>query len=412
MKQSVLPTKVRKEIPKEEAKNAKLLIQSGFIHKTIAGVYNFLPFGLKSLNKIIAIIKEEMESVGAVEVLMSSIQNKDIWEKTKRWSGDTEDVWLKTKIQSDAEVGLGWTNEEPIAEMFSHHINSYKDLPFSAYQVQTKFRNEKRAKSGLLRTREFIMKDLYTFSINEKQHKIIYEKIADAYVNVFNRVGIGDRTYRTYASGGAFTKFSDEFQTTLDIGEDVIYINKKKNIAINKEIFNDETLKELNLSKSDFKEESNSVEVGNIFTLGKRFSEPLGFVVKTDDGKEVPVFMGSYGIGPARLLGAIVEIFSKEKNIILPASVSPFSLHLISLGSNKEADTLYKELSSKGLDVLYDDRDLSAGEKFAESDLIGIPHRIIISKKSLENNEVEYKDRIKDKIKMIKNDTKEILKLF
>ena len=394
--------------------NAQLLIRAGYIHKVMAGVYSFLPLGLRSLNKIIAIIRDEMNSIGGQEVLLNSLQDPEVWKQTDRWDS-ADDVWFRTSLRVGGEAGLGWTHEEPVTEMARHYINSYRDIPFYLYQFQTKFRNEERAKSGVLRTREFIMKDLYSFCADEDEHKVFYEQCAEAYMRVFQRVGIGDDTYRTFASGGAFSEFSDEFQTVLGAGEDTIYVHKERGVALNKEVYTDEVLEKLSLQRDEL-EEFPACEVGNIFTLGTRFSDALGLLYTDATGDQRSVFMGSYGIGPARLLGVIVEKLGSKDGMVLPVPVSPFDAHLILLSDSeevqKQADDLYNKMTDKGADILYDDRSLSAGEKFAESDLIGIPHRFVISDKTHEAGKVEYKDRAADTEKMVGADVEELLQII
>ena len=404
MRQSQLFTKTRKEAPTDEtSKNAQLLIRAGFIHKEMAGVYAMLPFGLRTLNKIIQIIREEMDKIGGQELTMTALQDKELWEKTNRWDDCIVDSWFKTKLKNDTEVGLGFTHEEPLTRLMGEHVSSYRDLPIYAYQFQTKFRNETRAKSGIMRTREFIMKDLYSFSRNEKEHLDFYEKVKQAYVNIFDRVGIGASTYLTFASGGVFSKFSHEFQTLTSTGEDTVYVYKDKKIAVNKEVFTDEVKKDLDLDNNYV--EARAVEVGNIFTLGTRFSDALNLNYKNESGEKLPVFMGSYGIGPARLMGVVAEIYSDEKGLVWPKEVAPFMVHLVRLGDNSDvvsyADKLYEDLKKKNIDVLYDDRDLRAGEKFADSDLIGIPVRIVVSDKTVAEKKVEVKNRTEGDSKLM-----------
>ncbi|MDI9325350.1 MAG: His/Gly/Thr/Pro-type tRNA ligase C-terminal domain-containing protein [Alphaproteobacteria bacterium] len=411
MKQSSIPIHTRKEAPTDEqSKNARLLLRNGFLNKHASGVYEFLPLGLRSLNKIINIIREEMNMLGAQEVLLSALQNPEIWKKTSRWSGDTDEVWFKTSLNSPqvasedtrkkekktggSELGLGFTHEEPITSLMATHISSYQHLPCSLYQFQTKFRNEARAKSGIMRTREFIMKDLYSFAKNKEEHNVFYEKVASAYMRIFERIGFKDRVYRTYASGGLFSEFSDEFQVVCDAGEDVIYISDKKNIALNKEVYTDAVIKKLGIDVSDLRE-AKATEVGNIFTLGTRFSEALECFYTNEQGERVPVFMGSYGIGPARILGTLIELYASDSNMCFPESVSPYTVHIIELEGGKEvAQSLYELLINQKVDVLYDDRSVRAGEKFADADIIGIPHRMIVSTKSINEGGIEYTDRI------------------
>ena len=406
MKQSQLFTKTRKDAPKDEvSKNAQLLIRAGFIHKEMAGVYSFLPLGLRVMNKIIEIIRQEMNTIGSQELSLTALQDKNIWEKTGRWDDKILDVWFKTKLKNDTELGLGTTHEEQLTNLMKDYVRSYRDLPVYAYQFQTKFRNETRAKSGIMRCREFIMKDLYSFSKDQESHDSFYKKAKQAYVNIFKKVGLGDKTYVTFASGGSFSKYSHEFQTVTDAGEDSIFIDEKKGIAVNKEVLNDETLKNLGITKSDLVEKK-AVEVGNIFSLGTRFSDAFELNYLDEKGEKKPVIMGSYGIGPGRLMGTIAEVLSDDKGLVWPNEVAPFDIHLIAIGDQvkDEAEELYKKLKAQGKEVLYDDRDMRPGEKFADSDLIGIPTRIVISSKTLESDSVEIKDRATGKIEMIKNE--------
>lgn len=410
MKQSTLFTKARREAPADEvSKNAQLLIRAGYVHKEMAGVYDFLPLGLRVMNKIMGIIREEMNAIGGQEVLLSALQDPEVWKQTDRWSDENVDAWFKTKLKNDAELGLGFTHEEPITRMMRDHIASYKDLPRYAYQFQNKFRNETRAKSGIMRSREFIMKDLYSFSKDAKEHDSFYEESAKAYARIFERAGIGDQTYKTFASGGSFSKYSHEFQTVCEAGEDIIYIDEAKRIAVNKEVYDDpEVYKATGIDKDALKE-AKSIEVGNIFTLGTRFSKALGLKYKDAEGKDTAVFMGSYGIGPARLMGTIVELLSDEKGIVWPTEVAPFAVHLVSLGKPGDeveqlADGLYAELTEKGAEVLYDDRDLRPGEKFAESDLLGMPKRIVVGKDATTSGVFELVDRKTGEVEKIDRD--------
>ena len=394
MRQSKLFTKTRKEAPKDEvSKNAQLLIRAGYIHKEMAGVYSFLPLGLRTFKKIEQVIREEMNAIGGQEIILSSLQDPKVWQTTNRWDDAAIDVWFKTALKSGGELGLAPTHEEPLTALMSEYISSYKDLPAYVYQFQTKFRNELRAKSGIMRVREFVMKDLYSFSKSEAEFRDFYEKCAKAYEKIFKRVGIGDRTYRTFASGGSFSKFSDEYQMLCDAGEDVIYVHEKKRIAVNKEVYKDDVLKDLGIEKSELKEEK-AIEVGNIFPLGTRFSDAFGLTYKDEEGNTQPVIMGSYGIGPGRLMGAVVEALADKKGIVWPKEVAPFDVHLISItGGNadveKEADRTYEMLQENGIEVLYDDRDARAGEKFADSDLIGIPIWLVVSEKTIEAGGLE-----------------------
>ncbi|MCR4334076.1 MAG: His/Gly/Thr/Pro-type tRNA ligase C-terminal domain-containing protein [Patescibacteria group bacterium] len=398
MRQTQLFTKTRKFAPSDEvAKNAQLLVRAGYIHKEMAGVYSYLPLGLRVLNNIVQIIREEMNVIGGQELVMTALQDKELWSRTDRWDDDKVDNWFKTSFKSGGETGLAITHEEPLTRIMTEHISSYRDLPVAAYQFQNKFRNELRAKSGIMRGKEFLMKDLYSFSKDDAEHKAFYDKAREAYVKVFKRLGIGEQTYVTFASGGIFSEFSEEFQTVSDAGEDTIYIDEEKRIAVNKESCTDEALATLSLEKGKLIEKK-AIEVGNIFNLGTRFSESLGLFYTDETGAKKPVIMGSYGIGPTRVMGTIVEVLADEKGLVWPESVAPFAMHLVSLGKNgdeisKTADALYDDLVKAGVKVLYDDREVRAGEKFAESDLLGIPKRIVVGKDAVASNEFEVVNR-------------------
>ena len=423
MKQSKLFTKVQKDVPKDEVSvNAQLLIKAGFVNKEMAGVYSYLPLGFRVLNKISNIIREEMNAAGGQEIFMTVLQSKETWEKTGRWDDKIVDNWFKTELKGGTKLGLGFTHEEAIAKIMKTHVSSYKDLPFYAYQIQTKFRNEPRAKSGLMRGREFMMKDLYSFSRNQEEHDVFYEKMKDVYMKVFDRLGMGKETYITVSSGGSFSKYSYEFQTLSEAGEDTIYIiDEEKKLAVNKDDLNDEVIKDFDLKlDKDELVGKKSIEVGDIYNLGYKYSEAFNLTYKNAEGKEEGVFMGSYGMSPSRLVGATVELNHDENGIVWPESVAPFKVHLISLGQNparnashsdvggekadvnKIANDLYNELQKKGVEVLFDDRDISAGAKFAESDIIGIPYRVVVSEKSLAAGGVEIKRRSEAENEIIK----------
>jgi prolyl-tRNA synthetase len=392
MLQSRLFTKTRKDAPKDEvAKNAELLIRGGYIHKEMAGVYSYLPLGLRVLKKIEQLIREEMDAIGGTEMRTSVLQNKEVWEKSGRWDDAVVDNWFKTSLKNGGEIGLSFTNEEAYSSLLTQYISSYKDLPIYPYDFKNIFRNEVRSKSGILRGREFYWKALYSFSKNVAEHEDFYERCKQAYINIFKKVGIGDITYLTFASGGSFSKYSHEFQTLTSAGEDEIYVDKKKGIAVNKEVLNDEVLTDLGINKEDLIEEK-AVEVGNIFSLGTKFSEPFGLTYKNDKGEEQLVVMGSYGIGLGRLMGTVVEALSDDKGIVWPKSIAPFRVHILSLKQDEEAKKLYDALTREGIEVLLDDRDASAGEKFADADLIGIPSRVVVGKNAA-SGKYELKDR-------------------
>ena len=407
MRQSTLHTKTRKEAPKDEvSKNAQLLIRAGYINKEMAGVYSLLPLGLRVINKIADIIREEMNAIGGQEVFLTTLQDPSVWKKSGRWQDDAMNIWFKPKLSAGGELGLANTHEEPLTMLMKNHISSTKDLPKYIYQIQTKFRNEKRAKSGIMRTREFMMKDLYSFNRNEEEFKVFYEECARAYLRIFNRVGLGDVTYRTLASGGTFTTgLTDEFQTLSEAGEDTIYVSKDTKQAINKEVYNKENIKKLNLDKSKLVEKK-SIEVGNIFPLGTKYPETLGLYYKDEEGNKNPVYMGSYGIGLGRVMGTVVEVLSDDKGIVWPENISPFKIHLVLIddkdGNVKEyADEIYQSLIDQKIDVLYDDRNVRPGEKFADSDLIGIPTRAVISERTMGEGKIEITNRRDGKTRMI-----------
>lgn len=397
MRTSQLFTKTSKTAPAdEEAKNAQLLIQAGYIYKEMAGVYAFLPLGKRVLDNIIQIIREEMDALGGNELSLTALQPKRVWEATGRWSDEVVDIWFKTKVASGQDAGLAFTHEEPLTEIMKSYISSYKDLPVYPYQFQIKFRNETRAKSGLLRGREFWMKDLYSFSRTVEEHEAFYNKMSDAYLRIFTKLGLGDRTYKTFASGGSFSKYSHEFQTITDVGEDTVYVHEAKKIAINQEVYNEEVLADLGIAKDELVERK-AVEVGNIFTLGYKFSDALNLCYTDESGSAQKVFMGSYGIGPSRLMGLIAELFADERGIVWPENVAPFRVYLVRLGDTEAvvsaADKLYETLEKIGVSLLYDDSDKRPGEKFADADLLGIPHRIVVSAKTVEAGNFEYKRR-------------------
>jgi len=366
----------------------------------MAGVYSLLPLGFKVISNIKSIINREMTKLGSSELIMSSIQNKEVWESTDRWSDEKVDIWFKTNLKNGTEIGLGWSHEEPITNMMKSFISSYKSLPAYVHQFQNKLRNETRAKAGVMRCREFIMKDMYSYSLDENQHMEFYNKTIESYMNIYRELGLGDITYVTSASGGVFTdKFSHEFQTVCEAGEDIIYIHKTEGYAINEEVYNEETLNKMNAKPEDF-EKKVSAEVGNIFSFGTGKCEEMGLYYKNDSGENVPVYLGSYGIGVTRLMGVITELYSDEKGIAWPAAIAPFSIHILALAKSKDeasylvANDLYEKLTLAGVDVLFDDRlGVGAGEKFSDADLLGMPMRIVVSEKSLQAGGVEMKER-------------------
>ncbi|MFT7557771.1 MAG: prolyl-tRNA synthetase [Planctomycetota bacterium] len=404
MKQSKLFTKTRKEAPRDEvSKNAQLLIRAGFINKEMAGAYSFLPLGLRVIEKIKHIIREELNAVDAQEISMTALQNKTVWEKTDRWRADLDEgIWFRTMLNNGTELGLAFTHEEPLTQVMTNYVSSYRDLPIYAYQFQTKFRNELRAKSGLMRGREFMMKDLYDFSLDEAQHKEFYDKMKGVYTTIFDRLGLGERTFITISNGYPFSKYSYEFQTLCDAGEDILVYDPETRMAINKDDYNDEVLRDFDIEESEYNFiEAKSAEVGDIYSLGEKYAKAIGLTYKDEQGDEKVVYMGSYGIGVPRVMGVIAEVFSDEKGIIWPESVAPFAVHLLILGKDdiiwEKAEILYRQLEDGGVEVLYDDRrGVGAGEKFADADLIGIPYRVVMSERSLEKGGYEFGTRGED----------------
>lgn len=397
MRLSQLFTKTSKTAPADEvAKNAQLLIRAGFIHKEMAGVYAYMPLGLKVLENIKQIVREEMNGVGGQEVMMTTLQPRDIWEKTDRWDDTKVDNWFKTKLTNGTELGVGLTHEEPIVDAVSNYLNSYKDMPFSLYQIQSKFRNERRAKSGLLRGREFLMKDMYTFSRDQSQHEAEYERVVAAYHRVYERLGLGSITYRTYADGGIFTpRFSDEFQTLSDVGEDTIYVDEAKKIAINEEILTGKNLEKLGLKRDELTKKK-GVEVGNTFHLESKYTDALDLYYTDDNGQQQSIVMGCYGIGISRLMGVIAEHFSDDKGLVWPDNIAPAKVYLVRIGGEgavDHANELYEELIAKGIEVLYDDRDERPGTKFADAELMGVPYRVTVSDRLIEAGNYEYTPR-------------------
>jgi len=414
MKISQLFTKTSKTSTADaDSINAKLLTQAGFITKQMAGVYIFLPLGLRVLNKIEDIIREEMNTVGGNEVLMPTLTLEENYEVTGR-DKTLNDVLFRTSGAGDSKMVLNPTHEEIVTPLVQKFVFSYQDLPKSVYQIQTKFRNEARAKSGLLRGREFRMKDMYSFHTDEKDLDKYYDEVIEAYFRVYERVGLGNgRTVLTYASGGAFSKYSHEYQTLAQSGEDTIFICEKCNIAVNKEIADEQNV----CPKCGNKKlvEKKAIEVGNIFKLKDKFTTPFKFFYQDEKGKQQVAQMGCYGIGPSRILGTLVEVFHDDRGIIWPESVAPYKVYLMALGKEeegkKEADKIYKQLVEEGIEVLYDDREnASAGEKLADADLIGLPYRVVVSKKTLEKGGVEIKARNSDKVEII--EVKKLIKIF
>ena len=401
--------KTLRDAPSDEtAANGALLTRAGYIHKEMAGVYDYLPLGIRVIENIKNIIREELNKIDCQEILMSALQNPEPWEKTGRFSDQEVDIWFKTKLAAGGELGLAPTHEEPVTNLLKTYVKSYKDLPLYVYQFQTKFRNELRAKSGIMRGREFLMKDLYSFHTSEADLDEFYAKVEAAYDRIFERLGLGDYTHETFASGGIFSKYSHEYQTILPVGEDTIYFNSDKSLVFNEEVFSDEVLSEFGAKKDDF-EETRAAEVGNIFKLKFKYTEPLGLNYVNENNETKTVYMGCYGIGVSRVMGVIAEKFADEKGLVWPVSVAPFKYYLVAIGENatKIAEETYALHSDE---ILFDDRTARPGEKFADSDLIGLPYRIVISDKTLAEDSVEITDRATGETKMVK--TIDLEKIF
>lgn len=405
MRISQLFTKTSKTAPADEVSlNAQLLVRAGFVYKVMAGVYAYTPLGLRVLENIKKIVREEMNAVEGQELIMTNLQTREPWELTTRWSDDVVDVWFKTKLQDGTQLGLAWSHEEAIMQMMRQYVQSYKDLPVSVYQFQTKLRNELRAKSGIMRGREFVMKDMYSLHASAEDLEKYYERVKEAYKRVYDRLGIGSDTYVTFASGGAFTKFSHEFQTICDAGEDILYVHREKNIAVNEEVL-DEAIKELGIAKEEL-EKVKSAEVGNIFNFGTEKSEQMGIFYTDKEGEQQPIYLGSYGIGVTRVAGVIVEKMSDDKGMVWPENIAPFTVYLVRIGdkSVEAADALYEDLKKSGIEVIYDDRDERAGAKFADAELMGIPYRVTISDRLLEAGQFELTMRASGETKSLTRD--------
>lgn len=384
--------KTLRSAPKEEtARGAQYLSRAGYVHKELAGVYDYLPLGLRVLDNIKQIIREELDQIGCQEVLLSTLQNPEPWQKTDRWDIKKMDIWFRTTLAAGGELGLAPTHEEPIVELMKSYISSYKDLPVAVYQIQTKFRNELRAKSGIMRTREFIMKDLYSFAATEADHDAFYHKAEQAYKRIYDRLGIGADTYQTFASGGVFSKYSHEFQTITEVGEDTVYFNHDRSVVLNEEVLNDEVLTELGVKREEL-ESAKAAEVGNIFTLKTKYSEPLDLRFTDQDGQRKTVLMGCYGIGVSRVMGVIAEKLADDKGLVWPESVAPYQYYLVGIGEEgmKVAEQLYAANSEQ---TIFDDRDARPGEKFADAELMGIPYRIVVSDRGLEQGQIEVTKR-------------------
>ena len=401
MLQSELFPKTRKEAPKEaESINHKLLVRAGFIDQLMAGSWTLLPLGWRVVSKINQIIREEINIIGGQELLMPLLHPKNIWNETGRWE-KAKEVMYQFKDSRQREYALSFTHEEIVMDLLRKNIKSYQDLPVAVYHFSTKFRNEPRARSGILRGREFLMKDLYSAHVSEKDLMDFYKKVIVAYSKIFKRLGFNFRVIET--GGGVFTdRNTHEFQVITDGGEDTIYYCDKCNWGENKEIFSGKAGQVCPKCKKGKVVESKAIEVGNIFPLGTWYAERMKVYYSDKDGKKKPVWFGSYGIGPTRVMGALVEVSHDEKGIIWFPQISPFDIHLIELPGAKSAKSLYQKLTKAGIDILWDDREVGAGEKFTDADLIGIPVRLVVSDKT--GGKIEYKNRNKDDVSLLEMD--------
>lgn len=387
MRYSQLFPKTLKQAPSgAESVNHQLLVRAGFMDQLMAGSWTLLPLGLRVVSKINDIIRDELNKTGALEMQMPLLHPREIWDASGRWSVPAvQEIMYQFKDIHGKEFGLSFTHEEIVMNLLGKHNLSYKDFPIKVYQFSTKFRNELRAKSGILRGREFLMKDLYSAHISENNMLEYYETVKEAYVKIFKRIGFDIRVVE--AAGGVFTnRHTHEFQVFNKAGEDTIYYCKSCDFAENEEIFDKSLTKcpkcggEIQIAKS--------IEVGNIFPLGTKYSEMMKVFYKDESGKDQPIWFASYGIGPTRVMGTLVEVHHDDNGIIWPASVAPFAVHLVGLDLDdekvlREAEKVYNLLQVEGVEVLFDDRhEVSAGAKFADADLIGMPFRVVVSKKT------------------------------
>lgn len=396
MLQSKLFPKTQKDAPKDaESVNHKLLVRAGFVDQLMAGSWTLLPLGWRVVNKINQIIREEIDATGALEMTMPLLHPKNIWNETGRWD-KAKEVMYQFKDSRDKEYALSFTHEEILMDLLRKHISSYQDFPITLYQFSTKFRNEPRARSGILRGREFLMKDLYSAHTSEKDLMEYYEKVKEAYKRIFKRLGFEIKVVE--ASGGVFTeKHTHEFQVLNAGGEDTVYYCDSCDWAVNKEIFEGKEADVCpNCKKGKILVNDKAVEVGNIFPLGTKYAELMRFHFTDKDGKKKPVWFGSYGIGPTRVMGTVVEISHDDKGIIWKPGIAPFDVHLIELPGATNAKEIYEKLLENNIDVLWDDRDVQAGQKFSDADLIGIPIRLVASQKT--GDKIEFKERVNEKV--------------
>ena len=399
MRQSQLFTKTKKEAPKDEvSKNAQLLIRAGFVHKEMAGVYSFLPLGLRVLTKIENIIREEMNALGAQEIRMATLHPSDPWKKTGGW--DNIDVLFKLTSRTENEYAIGQSEEEIVTPIVQEYAMSYRDLPLAVYQIGQKYRDELRAKSGIMRGREFGMKDMYSFHASQEDFNRFYEIAKQSYLKIYERVGL--RAKVTEASGGSFSKkISYEFMVLTDAGEDNIFYCDACDYCVNEEIAELGAGDTCPKCQKEKLQAAKASEVGNVFDLGQKYAKDFDFTYMDDAGVRRYPIMGCYGIGTTRLMGVAVEALSDEAGIIWPESVAPFRVHLLSLGADEKAAEIYRQLTSAGIAVLYDDRDERPGVKFSDSDLYGIPYRVVVGLRALESGQAEVKRRTEREAQMM-----------
>lgn len=402
MRQSQLFTRTRREAPAhEESVNARLLSQAGFVHKEMAGVYSFLPLGHRVLSRIADVVRDEMRTIGGQEVIMPALHPKANWVKTGRWESFDVLFKIRSGASDTAEYGLGPTHEEILFPLMAEYISSYKDLPAAVFQIQAKFRDEKRAKSGILRGREFLMKDLYSFHRSEEDLLAYYARVKESYLRIFERLELSDLLYYTLAPGGTFSAYSHEFQVLCGAGEDTIFLCTSCREAVNEEIKKEETGCPSCGSKD--LQKARAAEAGNIFNLGTKFAEAFTLQYRDEQGSLHPVISGCYGIGISRLMGILAEVRSDDRGLRWPKAAAPYPAHVLMLpGGEQEVQRLEKALSREGIEALVDDReDVRAGEKFADADLIGIPYRAVVSAATAERGLVELKERASDETRMV-----------
>jgi prolyl-tRNA synthetase len=408
MRQSHLFTKTRKEAPKDEvSKNAELLIRGGYVHKEMAGVYSYLPLGMRVLQKIENIVRDEMNKIGGQEIRMATLHPSEPWKQTGAW--DKVDVVFKINSRTEKEYTIGQSEEEIVTPIAKEYISSYKDLPLAIYQIGQKYRDELRAKSGIMRGREFTMKDMYSFHETQEDFDAFYEKAKEAYLHIYERCGLVAKA--TEASGGSFTeKLSYEFMVLTDAGEDDILYCDECSYCVNTEVSEQKEGDGCTRCGKGKLARAKASEVGNIFDLGKKYTKDFSVTFRNKDGEDEQPIMGCFGIGISRLMGVAAEALSDERGIVWPESIAPFAVHLVEIRAKKEADELYEKLTKMGVEVLYDDREASPGEKFAASDLLGIPYRVVVSEKTLAAGSLEMKERKSGDVKMVSE--QELLEKF